>query len=184
MTKLKYELIILDRDGVINHNITGYVKNVDDWIPEEGSLEAIAKAYKQGYRFAVATNQSGIARKYYTLEDLTQMHDKMNKMLAALGAKFEYIAYCPHLPELKCPCRKPAPGMIKEIQEHTGIAFNKMIMIGDRIKDLQAGETVGTDSALVLSGQGQGELDKHPEIKNDGTKIFKNLEHCLNELLY
>ena len=112
------------------------------------------------------------------------MHNKMNKMLADLGAKFEYIAYCPHLPELKCPCRKPAPGMIKEIQEHTGIAFNKMIMIGDRLKDLEAGRSVGTDSALVLTGQGQGELDTHPEIKTNGTKIYDNLAKCLDDLLY
>ena len=184
MSKLKYELIILDRDGVINQNTTGYVKSVEEWTPEKNSLEAIAKAYKYGYKFAVATNQSGIARKYYTLEDLTQMHDKMNKMLSDLGAKFEYIAYCPHLPELKCPCRKPAPGMIKEIQEHLNLPFDKMIIIGDRLKDLQAGESVGTDSALVLTGQGQDELDNHPEIKTNGTRIYDNLAQCLDDLLY
>jgi D-glycero-D-manno-heptose 1,7-bisphosphate phosphatase len=184
IAKSKYKLIILDRDGVINQNKTGYVKTVDEWIPIPNSLEAIAKAYKHGYKFAVATNQSGIARKYYTFDDLTQMHNKMNKLLSGLGAKFEYIAYCPHLPELKCPCRKPEPGLIKEIHEHTQIPYNEIIMIGDRLKDLRAAITMGADAALVLTGQGKNELKEHPELKTNGTKIYDNLEQCLNNLLY
>ena len=79
--KSTYKLIILDRDGVINQNETGYIKRAEEWIPIPNSLEAIAKAYKNGYKFAVATNQSGIARKYYSLADLSQMHKKMNMLL-------------------------------------------------------------------------------------------------------
>ena len=101
--KSTYKLIFLDRDGVINQNETGYIKRVEEWIPIPNSLEAIAKAYKNGYKFAVATNQSGIARKYYSLADLSKMHKKMNMLLENLGGKFEYIAYCPHLPELRYP---------------------------------------------------------------------------------
>ena len=180
----KYKLIILDRDGVINQNKNGYVKTVNEWIPIPNSIEAIAKAYKNGYKFAVATNQSGIARKYYTLNDLTQMHNKMNMLLKNMKAKFEYIAYCPHLPELKCPCRKPEPGLIKEIHEHTKVPYNKMLMIGDRKKDLQAAITMGADAALVLTGLGETELKENPELKTNGTKIYDNLEQCLNNLLY
>ena len=179
----RYDLIILDRDGVINQNAIGYVKSVDEWIPIPGSLEIIAKAYKLGYKFAVATNQSGIAKKYYALDDLKQMHLKMNTLLNNLGAKFEHISYCSHHPDLKCSCRKPEPGMIIEIHKHTNIPFNKMIMIGDRLKDLIAGETVGTDSALVLTGQGQDELKQHPELRTNGTKIYNNLKECLESLL-
>ena len=143
----------------------------------------MAKAYKNGTMFAVATNQSGIARGLYTHEDMRKMHAKMNKLLADLGAKFEYIAYCDHLPESKCSCRKPAPGMINKIQEHTKIPFENIIMIGDRIKDLQAGNNVGTQFALVLTGQGEDTLLEHPELKTNGTPIYKNLSMCLEEIL-
>ena len=107
------KLVILDRDGVINQNSRGYIKSADEWVPIPGSLEAIAKFYKQGIKFAVATNQSGIARKYYSLKDLNQMHQKMSTLLANLGAKFEYIAFCQHHPDENCNCRKPNPGMFR-----------------------------------------------------------------------
>jgi D-glycero-D-manno-heptose 1,7-bisphosphate phosphatase len=177
------KLVILDRDGVINHDSKGYVKSVSEWHHIEGGLEAVAKAYKSGIKFAVATNQSGIARGLYTHEDMRQMHEKMNSILHKLGGKFEYIAYCDHLPELKCSCRKPEPGMIKKIQEHTKIPFENMIMIGDRLKDLQSGNKVGTQYALVLTGQGEDTLLEHPELKTNGTPIYKDLAAALEEIL-
>ena len=181
--KTPIKLVILDRDGVINQDSHGYVKSVSEWFPIEGSLEAVAKAYKNGTKFAVATNQSGIARKFYSHEDMAQMHAKMNNILSDLGAKFEYIAYCDHHPDEKCSCRKPESGMIKDIQKHTGVPFENILMIGDRLKDLQAGRRVGTQSALVLTGQGEQTLIESPELKTNGTLIYKDLASCLANLL-
>ena len=178
----KLKLVILDRDGVINQNVRGYIKSAHEWIPLPGSLEAIAKFYKQGIRFAVATNQSGIARKYYKLTDLHQMHQKMNNLLENLGAKFEYIAFCQHHPDENCNCRKPNPGMLEQIYEHTKIKPKNSIMIGDRIKDLQAGLTMGADAALVLTGQGQQAIIENPQLKTNGTKIYPDLAACLEGL--
>ena len=114
LDKSKIKLLILDRDGVINQDSMGYIKSVDEWFPIEGSLEAVAKAYKLGKKFAVATNQSGIARGLYSHKDMQQMHEKMNSILQGFGGYFEYIAYCDHHPDKKCKCRKPESGMIKK----------------------------------------------------------------------
>ncbi|HCU84245.1 MAG TPA: D-glycero-beta-D-manno-heptose-1,7-bisphosphate 7-phosphatase, partial [Methylophilus sp.] len=79
------KLVILDRDGVINRDSATFIKNPNEWIPIPGSLEAIARLNQHGYRVAVATNQSGIARGYFDMATLNAIHDKMHKALAQVG---------------------------------------------------------------------------------------------------
>ena len=85
-------LIILDRDGVLNEDSDAYVKSVDEWIPVAGSAEAVGRLCKAGYRIAVATNQSGLARGYFSQSDLDAMHTKMTALAAAEGGEFAHIA--------------------------------------------------------------------------------------------
>ena len=105
-------LVILDRDGVINEDSDAYIKSPAEWHPIPGSLHAIARLRHAGYRVAVATNQSGIRRGLFDPEVLNQIHDRMHRMLAEVGGQIEAVVYCPCLPRDRCECRKPKPGML------------------------------------------------------------------------
>ena len=89
------QLVILDRDGVINHDSDAYIKSLDEWIPYPSAIRAIARLTQAGFTVAVATNQSGIARQYYDLKTLQSIHQKMHDGLAALNASLDGIFFCP-----------------------------------------------------------------------------------------
>ena len=99
------KLIILDRDGVINFDSDEFIKNPDEFIPIPGSLQAIARLNQAGYTVVVATNQSGIARGYFSEATLQQIHEKLTDLLNQAGGKIEAIYYCPHGPDDHCDCR-------------------------------------------------------------------------------
>ena len=109
------KLIVLDRDGVINHDSDAYIKGKEEWQPIDGSLEAIARLNHGGYTVVVASNQSGLTRGYFDIEALSAMHKKMDDMLTKVGGRVDAIFYCPHGPDDSCDCRKPKPGMLLEI---------------------------------------------------------------------
>jgi D-glycero-D-manno-heptose 1,7-bisphosphate phosphatase len=158
------KLIILDRDGVINEDRDDYVKSSDEWIPLPGSLEAIALLNQAGYQIAVATNQSGLARGYFNINDLHAMHSKMDKLLKPLG-HIDSIFFCPHTDANACDCRKPLPGMMKEIalrykKNQSVMPLLGVPIVGDSLRDLQAGVTLGASPHLVLTGKGSKTLDK------------------------
>ena len=106
------KLIILDRDGVINQDSDAYVKSVDEWIPIAGSIDAIARLSRAGFTLVVATNQSGLARGLFDLDDLEAMHTKLNDLVIGAGGELSGIFYCPHGPDDGCHCRKPAAGLL------------------------------------------------------------------------
>ena len=175
------KLIVLDRDGVINQDSDDYIKTVDEWIPLEGSMKAMAKLTKAGYQIAIATNQSGVARGYFTIDTLNDMHKKMNKLATDAGAKINYIAYCPHVSNDHCDCRKPLPGLIHQIEKALNVSAKDCYMVGDSLRDLQAGQAAGLKPALVLTGKGQRTLDKGEGLKD--VPIFKDLKTFVHELL-
>ena len=175
------KLIILDRDGVINYDSDNYIKTVDEWMPLPNSIEALSKLTKAGYKIAIATNQSGIARGYFTLETLNDMHRKMNKLATEAGAEINYIAYCPHISEDKCDCRKPLPGLIHQIETALNISAKDCYMVGDSLRDLQAGSAAGLKPILVLTGKGQRTLDKDEGLA--GVPVHSNLKAFIKELL-
>src|SRR6266545_7423275 len=115
------KLIVLDRDGVINHDSDAFIKSPEEWRPIPGSLEAIARLSHAGYRVVVATNQSGVARGMLDIGTLNAIHEKMHKALAVVGGRVDAIFYCPHSAEACCECRKPKAGMLKEIGIRFGI---------------------------------------------------------------
>ena len=109
------KLIILDRDGVINRDSDQFIKSPEEWQPIDGSLDAIAFLTQAGYTIAVATNQSGIARGYFTVETLNEMHSKMHRLVQQAGGEISGVWFCPHMADSHCSCRKPEPGMILDI---------------------------------------------------------------------
>lgn len=150
-------VIILDRDGVINQDSDAYVKSVDEWIPLPGSIKAIAALSKAGFQVFIATNQSGIARGYYDDAELQAMHQKMLDLVHAEGGEIQGIEYCPHGPQDDCSCRKPKSGMIEAIERSLNMDFTEQpaIMVGDSLRDLQAGKARGCAPVLVLTGKGR-----------------------------
>lgn len=153
-------LIILDRDGVINQDSDDYIKSVDEWQPLPGSIEAIAKLSMNDYRIVVATNQSGIARGYFDLDALNQMHDKMHKLVNDAGGAIDAVLFCPHSPDDGCECRKPKPGMYKDVGERLRIDLKDVPVVGDSLRDLQAADAVGARPLLVRTGKGERTIAK------------------------
>jgi len=152
------KLIVLDRDGVINHDSDAYIKNPDEWRPIPGSLEAIARLSKAGYRIVVATNQSGIARKLFDVATLGAIHSKMHRAVADAGGRIDAIFFCPHGPDEGCACRKPQPGLFEEILARFDANAAEVHAIGDQLRDLQAAHAAGCRPILVLTGKGRATL--------------------------
>lgn len=154
------KLVVLDRDGVINRDSDRYIKTVDEWVPIDGSIEAITSLQQAGFTIAIATNQSGIGRGYYSQATLHAMHQKMNTLLlAAGGAEIQTIAFCPHTPDDHCDCRKPKPGLLDQIQQQLGLtSLQGMTLVGDSLRDLQAARQRQMQPVLVLSGKGRKTL--------------------------
>ena len=167
------KLVILDRDGVINHDSDHYIKSPEEWTPLPGSLNAIALLNQNGWRVAVATNQSGIARGLFDMHALNAMHAKMHKALAAVGGRIDAVFFCPHLPEDDCDCRKPKPGLLLRIAERFGVPIAESPMIGDSHRDLEAAAAAGCPTILVKTGKGEATLARG-DIPQ-GTLIFDDL---------
>ena len=156
--------IIMDRDGTICEEV-GYVNHVDRIRLMPRSAEAIKAANDAGFQTVVATNQAGVARGYFE-ETLIEVHDRVREMLAAEGAHLDGIYYCPHHPQVgspayrkECTCRKPGTGMLERARDEMGIDLAASYMVGDTVKDLEAGRRAGATTVLVLTGYGKGELE-------------------------
>jgi len=147
------KLVILDRDGVINHDSDSFIKSPSEWQPIEGSLEAIVRLKHAGIRVAVASNQSGLARGLFEYDALFAIHDKMARQLADLGVSLDGVFFCPHLAQTGCDCRKPAPGLLDDILERWSFAPSDTVMIGDKISDMQAGHAAGVHAVAVRTGK-------------------------------
>lgn len=174
------KLVILDRDGVINHDSDAFIKSPDEWVPIKGSAEAIARLNQWGYRVVVATNQSGVGRGLFTMDALNAIHNKMLRTVAQSGGRIDAVFFCPHTPEDKCHCRKPKAGLFEEIAARYRIDLAGVPAIGDSLRDLQAAVSVGAEPLLVLTGKGaKTQLD--PKLPT-GTLIFADLAAAVESL--
>ncbi|MDO5059337.1 MAG: D-glycero-beta-D-manno-heptose 1,7-bisphosphate 7-phosphatase [Neisseria sp.] len=169
------KLIILDRDGVINQDRDDFVKSADEWVPLDGSMDAIAFLTQAGYRIAVATNQSGIGRGYFSMQELTEMHNKMHRLVQQAGGQIDGIWFCPHTAAAECNCRKPKPGMVEDILSRFDAPAESVYMVGDSLRDLQAVDAVGGRAVLVLTGKGRKTLENERENLPENTLIFDDL---------
>lgn len=180
MTRLP-KLVILDRDGVVNHDSDDYIRSVDEWVPIEGSLEAIARLNHAGVLVAVATNQSGIARGYFTIDELNRMHAKFQQALARVGGHIDGIFFCPHAPDDDCSCRKPAPGLLRSISLRFSVALDRVPFIGDTRADVEAARAARAIPMLVRTGKGERTLSQHPEFSV--LPVFADLREAVDHIL-
>jgi D-glycero-D-manno-heptose 1,7-bisphosphate phosphatase len=160
------QVIVLDRDGVINHDSDAYIKSADEWQPIDGSLEAIALLNHAGYIVVVASNQSGLARGYFDIEALTAMHRKMDDLLAKVGGRIDAVFYCPHGPDDGCSCRKPKPGMLLEIGQRFNVSLDDLTFIGDTVADVKTARNALARAILVRTGKGR-KAEKILQSDND-----------------
>lgn len=143
------KLIILDRDGVINYDSDDFIKSPDEWRAIPGSLEAIALLNKAGIKVAIASNQSGLARGYFTEDTLQKIHEKMLNELRQHHGHVDKIFYCPHGPKDNCLCRKPKPGMLLQAFKYFNITPEETCFAGDSQRDIDAAAAAGCHSALI-----------------------------------
>lgn len=171
---MSLKLVILDRDGVINEDSEGeYVTSADEWQPLPGSLEAIARLNQAGFRVVVASNQSGLARGYFDVEDLNGIHEKMHRLVSEAGGEIDAVFYCPHGPRQRCDCRKPKPGLIEQIGERYRVNLAKVPVVGDKKTDLEAAAAAGAMPILVRTGYGEATLKKLGQ--DDGLTVYSDL---------
>lgn len=171
-------LVILDRDGVINHDSERHIRSPQEWVPIAGSLEAIARLNHCGFRVVVATNQSGLSRQYFDIETLCRIHEKMQRMLRDLGGSIEAIFFCPHTPKERCQCRKPKPGLLTDIANRLQVSLDGIAFIGDSRRDIEAGQAAGARSILVRTGNGA-----RTERQIESIEVFDDLAAAADHLI-
>lgn len=175
------KLVILDRDGVINHDSDEYIKSPDEWIAVPGSIEAIARLNHAGYTVTVATNQSGIARGYFDISTLNAMHEKMHLLVNQAGGQVDGIFFCPHSPADNCNCRKPSPGLLLQIARRFSTSLENVPFIGDSNSDIEAARLAGASPILVRTGKG---LKTEQALDDSSTiPVFDNLSEAVSSLL-
>lgn len=149
------KFVILDRDGVINYDSDAYIKSVDEWQPIPGSIEAVAALSRAGFEVVIATNQSGLSRGLFGLDELEAMHAKLRALVEEHGGHVGGIFYCPHLPEEHCGCRKPATGLLDAVEQEYGRPVSGSVLVGDSMKDIELARRKGCTPVLVLTGNGE-----------------------------
>ena len=175
------KLIILDRDGVVNYDSDQFIKSPEEWKPIPGSLEAIARLNQAGYKVVLATNQSGVGRGLFDMAMLNAIHDKMHKALALAGARIDACFFCPHAADSDCGCRKPKPGMFREIGVRFNVCLTGVPCIGDSLRDLQAAAEVRGQPILVLTGKGRLTQEKGGLPEN--TLVFEDLAEAVKYVI-
>lgn len=173
------KLVILDRDGTINEDRDDYVKSPDEWIPIPGALEAIARLNHAGWHAVVASNQSGIGRGLFDMSTLNAMHLKLHQLLAKQGGRIDAVFFCPHTPTDGCDCRKPMPGLFRQIGERYGVDLTQVPVVGDVLRDLQAGSSAGCQPHLVRTGKAARMSDAQIDelcAQVPGTRVHRDLD--------
>lgn len=171
---------MVDRDGVINEDSDGYIKSVAEWQPIAGSLEAIGSLTRGGYRVVVVTNQSGVGRGLFDEITLAAIHRHMLAAVHAAGGELAGIYYCPHTPEDDCDCRKPRPGLFRNLERELGLPVRGAPYIGDKLSDVEAAEAVGARPILVRTGRG---VAAAPAAAARGVAVFDDLSAAAHSLL-
>lgn len=171
MAAAAFQVVVVDRDGVINEDSGEFIKSVAEWRPIPGSLEALAALHRAGVRTAVVTNQSGIARGLLTEDALAAIHTRMREAVRAAGGELAGIYYCPHHPDDGCDCRKPRTALLRQLERELGVSLVGAPFIGDRRSDLDAAEAVGARPILVRTGTGaateRAAAERHVEVFDD-----------------
>lgn len=177
----KIRLVLLDRDGVINHDSENYITAVDQWRPITGSIDAVQRLQER-FQVAVCTNQAGIGRGLLTEDILDAIHEVLQATLRRAGAKAIHVYHCPHRPDAGCDCRKPEPGLLIEAMQAAGVSARETCFVGDSLRDLDAARHAGCTPILVRTGNGR-EVEIAEPSPLQGVSIYDDLAACATALL-
>lgn len=172
-------IVVLDRDGVINVDSANYIKSAEEWQPLPGSISAIAGLFKKGYQVYIATNQAGLARDLFDLKALEQMHSKLISLVEREGGQIAGIFFCPHHPDERCACRKPKPGLLRQIEAASKTSLEDQPFVGDSLKDIEAAKAIGAKPILVRTGNGR---ETETQLTETNVDIFDDLKAFVNQL--
>ncbi len=175
----KDQVILLDRDGVINVNSSSYIKSVSELTLIEGSLEAISLLTQANFLIFVVSNQSAIGRGLTTKENVDDIHREIDKEAIRKNGRINGYYFCPHRPDQLCECRKPKTGMLKKIENDHAVELKGSFFIGDALSDIQLATNYGLEALLVRTGHGK-ETEKHIQT---GSLVFENLLDAVQEFI-
>ncbi|MBI5970735.1 MAG: HAD family hydrolase [Deltaproteobacteria bacterium] len=176
--------VFIDRDGTLNDD-SGYVGNPSGVVLIEGAAAAIKRLNKAGVKAVVVSNQSGVARGKFTLQDAEAVNKKLIELLAAEGARLDGIYFCPHHPDDGCGCRKPKTGLVVKAAKELGLDVGRSYVVGDKASDIELARNLGPSvkAALVLTGSGEaerGRLSFQPEFT--ASDIFQAIEWLIADV--
>lgn len=175
-------MLILDRDGVINEDSPDFIKHPDEWLPVPGSLRALGAATRAGFTICIVSNQSGLARGLFSIEDLHRIHRRLLQEAMHHGAVVDGFFFCPHGPRQGCECRKPQPGLLHAAAARSGLELAHAVMIGDRGSDLAAAEAAGVRAMLVRTGHGAATAATLPP--ESAVAVFEDLSAAIHALCH
>ena len=180
------KLVILGRDGTLNRYRDDHVKAPEELDPLPGAMEAVARLNHAGWHTVLATNQAGIGRGLLDMASLNAVHLRLNQLLAEKGGRLDAAFFCPHTPEEGCDCRKPLPGLIKQIGERFDVELPAVHMVGASLTDLLTARAAGCVPHLVLSGP-LGGLEPHQlqEVLASvpGARVHADLTACAEAII-
>jgi D-glycero-D-manno-heptose 1,7-bisphosphate phosphatase len=165
--------IFLDRDGVINED-SGFIHRIADFKFLEGVCDSLVELQGLGFKLIIITNQSGIGRGYYSIEDFHRLNDFMLKSFGMKGITIDKVYFCPHSPEEKCECRKPKTKFIERAKEEFDLDLTNCWMIGDKISDIEMGKKAGCKTILIDSKYVRNSSE--PKLNNlfEAMSLIKN----------
>lgn len=176
-------LVVLDRDGVINRDSPDFICSPDDFVPLPGSIEAIGELARAGFAVVVASNQSGVGRGLFSAGTLAAIHARMTAAIEAGGGHLDGIYCCPHRPEDDCSCRKPRPGLLRQIGSDFGVPLAGLPVIGDSWRDLEAAWAVGARAILVRTGNGASAEARLLTGAGAGAEVYADLAAAARALV-
>jgi D-glycero-D-manno-heptose 1,7-bisphosphate phosphatase len=175
------QLVILDRDGVINEDPEVCNASPSDWQPIRGSLEAIARLHRAGWHVVIAMNQPAIAGEALDFDAQARVNATMRRRVVESGGMIDAVFYCPHEPQADCRCRKPRPGLLEDIAARLRIRLTDVPAIGDSLNDIRAAQAAGARPILVKTGRGFGTVGR-PELDPE-VPVYDDLFSAVDGLL-
>jgi len=174
-------LVILERDGVINETLPGHVRSPDEWLPVAGSLDAIARLSRSGWRVVVATRQPGVRRRHLTIEDLNRIHARMHQRLAEYGGTIDAVFICLCLPRQACECFAPSPSLLHAIADRTHHALGRVPYIAGDPDALRPALAARVRPMLILAEAAPASRRGDPVP--DGIEVHADLASAVDTLL-
>ncbi len=172
----------LDRDGTLTEE-RGYARTPEEVVLLPGAGAAVRLLNQAGAAAVVISNQSGVGRGYFSMEDLAAQHKKLRELLAAEGAGLDAIYACPHHPQAGCDCRKPETALLSLAARELDLDLARSWLVGDREEDLEAGERGAAGGLLVRTGYGEATLHRASRRAIAPDRIFADVEAAVGHLV-